>query len=67
MGLATKLYFIDATTPSQENSRFVLAILMVLIPVTFLLTRLDIARRGLMGDSGTMMLAFSLATLAIIA
>lgn len=67
MGLAVKLYFVDSTLPSQENSRFVLAILMVLLPTTFWLTRLDIARRWLMGDSGTMMLAFSIATLAIIA
>ena len=67
MGLAIKLYLIDTTLPSQENSRFVLTILMVLLPATFLLTRSDISRHGLMGDSGTMMLAFSLATLSIIA
>lgn len=66
-GLAIKLYLIDTTLPSQENSRFVLTILMVLLPATFLLTRSDISRHGLMGDSGTMMLAFSLATLSIIA
>lgn len=67
MGLALKLYLLDATLPSQENSRFVLALLMILIPTTFFLTRQDIHRTGLMGDSGTMMLAFSLATLSIIA
>lgn len=66
-GLAVKLYLTDTTIASQENSRFLLSILAIIIPITFFLTRADIARRVIMGDSGTIMLAFLIATLAIIA
>ncbi len=66
-GLAVKLYITDTTTPSQENSRFLLAIIAIIIPITYVLTRADISRRVIMGDSGTIMLAFLIATLAIIA
>jgi UDP-GlcNAc:undecaprenyl-phosphate/decaprenyl-phosphate GlcNAc-1-phosphate transferase len=62
-----KLYLTDTTIASQENSRFLLAILAVIIPITWFLTRWDISRRVIMGDSGTIMLAFLIATLAIIA
>ncbi len=64
--LALKLYVIDATQASEENSRFLLTILAILIPATFFLTRADIKRKVIMGDSGTIMLAFLIATLAII-
>ncbi len=64
--LAIKLYVIDATQASEENSRFLLTILAILIPATFFLTRADIKRKVIMGDSGTIMLAFLIATLAII-
>jgi hypothetical protein len=62
-----KLYLTDTTIASQENSRFLLAILTIIIPITWALTRSDISRRVIMGDSGTIMLAFLIATLAIIA
>lgn len=65
--LAIKLFLTDTTLASQENSRFLLTILVILIPTTFLLTRADIKREVIMGDSGTIMLAFCIATLAIIA
>jgi len=65
--LALKLYFTDITEASQENSRFLLMILAIIIPATYLLTRADIARRVIMWDSGTIMLAFLIATLSIIA
>jgi UDP-GlcNAc:undecaprenyl-phosphate/decaprenyl-phosphate GlcNAc-1-phosphate transferase len=65
--LAVKLYLTDTTLASQENSRFLLAILAIIIPITWALTRSDISRRVIMGDSGTIMLAFLIATLAIIA
>ncbi len=65
--LALKLYLTDTSLASQENSRFLLAILAIIIPVTFFLTRGDISRKLIMGDSGTIMLAFIIATLAIIA
>ncbi len=65
--LAIKLYLTDTSEASQENSQFILIILSILIPVTFLVTRLDIRRLGIMGDSGTIILAFFIATLAIIA
>jgi UDP-GlcNAc:undecaprenyl-phosphate/decaprenyl-phosphate GlcNAc-1-phosphate transferase len=64
--LAVKLILTDETLASQENSRFLLAILAVIIPITYFLTRADISRRVIMGDSGTIMLAFLLATLAIV-
>lgn len=65
--LAIKLYLTDTTLASQENSRFLLTILAVVIPITWALTRADISRRVIMGDSGTIMLAFLIATLSIIA
>ena len=65
--LALKLYMTDTTEASQENSQFILILLAILIPITFLVTRLDIKRLGIMGDSGTILLAFFIATLAIIA
>ncbi len=64
--LAIKLYLTDTTLASQENSRFLLAILAIIIPITWAITRADISRRIIMGDSGTIMLAFLIATLAII-
>ena len=66
-GLALKLLFIDTSSAAEENSHFLLIILAIIIPVTFFVTRLDISRRWLMGDSGTIMLGFLIATLAIIA
>lgn len=65
--LAVKLFAIDTTLASKENSRFLLTILMVLIPTTFFLTKFDISRKVIMGDTGTLTLAFFIATLAIIA
>lgn len=66
-GLAVKLYFSDATIATQENSAFLLTLLAIVIPATFFLTRKDISRQALMGDSGTIMLAFLIATFAIVA
>lgn len=65
--LAFKLYITDTSVASQENSRFILSILAIIIPITYFLTRSDISRKLIMGDSGTIMLAFLIATLAIIA
>jgi UDP-N-acetylmuramyl pentapeptide phosphotransferase/UDP-N-acetylglucosamine-1-phosphate transferase len=65
--LAIKLYLTDTSLASQENSRFLLSILAIIIPITFFLTRGDISRQVIMWDSGTIMLAFLIATLAIIA
>jgi UDP-GlcNAc:undecaprenyl-phosphate/decaprenyl-phosphate GlcNAc-1-phosphate transferase len=66
-GLAIKLAIADTSLAAMENSRFLLVLLSIIIPATFFLTRLDISRQWLMGDSGTIMLAFLIATLAIIA
>lgn len=65
--LAIKLFATDISLASQENSRFILTIIAVLIPVTFFLTCADISRKVIMGDTGTLTLAFFIATLAIIA
>lgn len=65
--LAIKLFSNDISSANLENSRFILTLLMVLIPATFFLTRADISRKVIMGDTGTLTLAFFIATLAIIA
>lgn len=65
--LAIKLYTMDATLASKQNSIFLLTILAIIIPVTFFLTRADIRRDVIMGDTGTLTIAFLIATLAIIA
>lgn len=65
--LAVKLYLTDTTYASQENSRFLLVIIAIILPITYYLTRADISRKVIMGDSGTIILAFLIATLAIIA
>lgn len=66
--LAIKLYFFDNfSIAHQENSRFILTILAIILPAVFWLTKADIRRDVIMGDSGTIMLAFCIATLAIIA
>lgn len=57
----------DVTEAAQENSQFILILIMILIPVTALVTYHDIHRSGIMGDSGTIILAFFIATLAIVA
>lgn len=66
-GLALKLYITETSLASQENSRFLLTLLVIIIPATFFLTRADISRKVIMGDSGTIMLAFFIATFAIVA
>lgn len=66
-GLALKLYLTDTSIAAQENSAFLMTLLAIIIPATFFLTRADISRRVIMGDSGTIMLAFLLATFAIVA
>jgi UDP-GlcNAc:undecaprenyl-phosphate GlcNAc-1-phosphate transferase len=65
--LALKLYFTDTTEAAVENSQFILILVMILIPITALVTYRDIERTGIMGDSGTIILAFFIATLAIVA
>lgn len=64
--LAIKLILTDETLASQENSRFILSLLAIIIPITYYLTRADISRTVIMGDSWTIMLAFLIATLAIV-
>jgi len=64
--LAVKLILTDESVASQENSRFLLTLLAIIIPITYFLTRADISRQVIMWDSGTIMLAFLIATLAII-
>lgn len=64
--LTVKLYFQDTTPPSRENSEFVLSILAIMIPSVFIFWLFDVRKSFLIGDSGTMFLAFMIATLAII-
>ncbi|GAB0174171.1 MAG: MraY family glycosyltransferase [Candidatus Altimarinota bacterium] len=65
--LALKLSLTDTTEAAVENSQFILIFVMILLPITALVTYHDIHRSGIMGDSGTILLAFFIATLAIVA
>jgi UDP-GlcNAc:undecaprenyl-phosphate GlcNAc-1-phosphate transferase len=65
--LTTKLYLGDSTLASQENSQFVLLVLSILLPSVIIFWSMDHTRKYfLSGDSGSMFLAFMIATLAII-
>lgn len=64
--LAIKLFLVDQNPLVQENSKFLITLMAVVIPTTFFMTRMDVKRSGLIGDTGTMMLAFIIATSAII-
>lgn len=65
-GLAIKLVLTDHSDAAIENSRFLLLLLAMVIPATFVLMRFDSMRKWVMGDTGTIFLAFLLATFAII-
>ncbi len=65
--LTIKLYILDTSLLAKENSIFVLKILAILIPSIFLVWIFDIKRIFLLWDSGSMFMAFIIATLAIIA
>lgn len=64
--LTIKLYFTDISLVSRENSEFVLSLLVIIIPSIFVFWCFDVQKKFLIGDSGTMFLAFLVATLAII-
>lgn len=64
--LTIKLYITDTSFLSKENSEFVLLNLAIFIPSVFFIWIFDLKRKLLIGDSGTMFLAFIIATLAII-
>lgn len=64
--LTIKLYFNDITELSKENWEFVLMLLSIIIPSVFMFWCFDVQKKFLIGDSGTMFLAFIIATLAII-
>lgn len=65
--LTTRLYLVDATEAARENSRLVFLLLATVLPPLLLIGWADMKRKLLMGDTGTMFLAFMLATLAIVA
>ncbi|HRI35895.1 MAG TPA: MraY family glycosyltransferase [bacterium] len=64
--LTTRLYLSDTTLPAQENSLFVFRSLAALVPAVIVIGWADMRRRIVMGDSGTMFLAFVIASLAIV-
>jgi UDP-GlcNAc:undecaprenyl-phosphate/decaprenyl-phosphate GlcNAc-1-phosphate transferase len=64
--LTVKLYFLDTSLVAKENSIFVLQILSILIPSILLLWIFDVKKKFLIWDSGTMFIAFMIATLAIV-
>ncbi|MDD5198101.1 MAG: MraY family glycosyltransferase [Candidatus Gracilibacteria bacterium] len=65
--LTVKLYLIDPSSLSQANSVFVLFCLAIFIPSVFISWLYNIKPHVLLGESGTMFIAFMIATLAIIA
>lgn len=65
--LTIKLYLIDASSLSQANSTFVLFCLAIFIPSVLIGWLYNIKPQVLLGESGTMFIAFMIATLAIIA
>lgn len=65
--LTIKLYLVDPTSPSQVNSTFVLFCLVIFIPSVFIGWMYNLKPSILLGESGTMFIAFMIATLAIIA
>lgn len=67
MVLTIKLYLIDPSSPSQANSMFVLFCLAIFIPSVLIGWLYNIKPHVLLGESGTMFIAFMIATLAIIA
>ncbi|MDD2566011.1 MAG: hypothetical protein PHZ26_03645 [Candidatus Gracilibacteria bacterium] len=64
--LTIKLYLTDISEVAKENSEFVLLLLSILIPSIIVYWFFDVKKKFLIGDSGTMFLAFMIATLAII-
>ncbi|OIP53123.1 hypothetical protein AUK10_02845 [Candidatus Gracilibacteria bacterium CG2_30_37_12] len=65
--LTIKLYLIDPSSPSQANSLFVLFCLAIFIPTILIGWLYNIKPHVLLGESGTMFIAFMIATLAIMA
>jgi UDP-N-acetylmuramyl pentapeptide phosphotransferase/UDP-N-acetylglucosamine-1-phosphate transferase len=65
--LTIKLYLIDPSSPSQVNSTFVLFCLAIFLPSVYIGWLYNIKPHVLLGESGTMFIAFMIATLAIIA
>lgn len=65
--LTIKLYLIDPSSPSQVNSIFVLFCLAIFTPTVLIGWLYNMKPYVLLGESGTMFIAFMIATLAIIA
>ena len=65
--LTIKLYLVDPSSPSQGNSLFVLFCLAIFLPSVLIGWLYNIKPQVLLGESGTMFIAFMIATLAIIA
>lgn len=64
--LWTKLYFTDTYEGGIENAQFIMYMSSILVWILIPFFYFDYKEKILMGDSGTMFLAFMLATLAII-
>ncbi|MDD3119979.1 MAG: MraY family glycosyltransferase, partial [Candidatus Gracilibacteria bacterium] len=65
--LSVKLFIVDKTLVSKENSEFVIKLISIILPTVFLFALYDRKPKMLMGDSGTMFIAFIIATSAVIA
>ncbi len=67
IGILTVRFYISDDTPAlRENSIFVFSVLAILLPSLLIGWYLNITPRILIGDSGTMFVAFMIASLAIL-
>lgn len=64
--LTIRLYLVDTTPALRQNSIFVFGILSILIPSLLWAWHYNLTPKMLLGDSGTMFLAFMIASLAIL-
>jgi UDP-GlcNAc:undecaprenyl-phosphate/decaprenyl-phosphate GlcNAc-1-phosphate transferase len=64
--LTIRFYVNDETPALRENSRFVFLILAIILPSALVAWKYNVQPKMLLGDSGTMFLAFIIASLALL-
>ena len=64
--LTVRFYLSDETPALRENSHFVFLILSIILPSALVAWKYNVQPKMLLGDSGTMFLAFIIASLALL-
>lgn len=64
--LTVRFYINDETPALRENSHFVFLILSIVLPSALVAWKYNVQPKMLLGDSGTMFLAFIIASLALL-